>query len=356
MSKPFKKFSILFVVVLILLTVMAVMFSNHDKNLGDTLNNKVSVIIPVYNVEEYLDDCLDSVENQTYRDLEIICVNDGSTDSSPEILEKHRSKDNRIKIINQENAGVSAARNTGMDAATGEWIYFIDSDDLIVPYTLEKAIESAKKYGAEIINFKYEDFSQHLRLDLSTREYRGLDKYLVEVKGKENPFKVFDMDKVNVWQNLYKRSFLTEHNIRFKKGVICEDVLFTWTCELYAKSMVKDKNVYYMYRYGRIGSIMNSDFKKVERRIDSFIAMIQDLVDMRMEFDFDGIDEQFIDMMLSLFYDSIVHDLNNAPEQKEYAVKALDIMENDYINVYRAKPNREQSAKINELRAIAKKG
>ena len=92
---------------------------------------KISVIIPVYNVDKYLDECLDSVENQTLKDLEIICVDDGSTDNSAEILKNHRDKDNRIKIITKQNGGVSDARNVGIDASTGEYIAFLDSDDVI---------------------------------------------------------------------------------------------------------------------------------------------------------------------------------------------------------------------------------
>ena len=89
---------------------------------------KISVIIPVYNVEKYLAECLTSVVNQTFKDIEIICVNDGSTDNSPKILKEFAQKDSRIKIINQENQGLSAARNTGLDVATGEYVSFIDSD------------------------------------------------------------------------------------------------------------------------------------------------------------------------------------------------------------------------------------
>ena len=92
---------------------------------------KVSVVIPVYNVEDYLRDCLDSIVNQTLKDIEIICINDGSTDNSLEILEHYKSKDERIKVISQENGGISAARNKGIDLASGDYISFIDSDDYI---------------------------------------------------------------------------------------------------------------------------------------------------------------------------------------------------------------------------------
>ena len=92
----------------------------------------ISIIVPVYNVEAYLPQCLDSLINQTYQDLEIICVNDGSTDGSLEILQKYQSKDKRIKVVSQKNQGLSGARNTGISQATGEWIMFVDSDDYLL--------------------------------------------------------------------------------------------------------------------------------------------------------------------------------------------------------------------------------
>ena len=101
---------------------------------------KVSVIIPVYNAEKYLAECLDSIVCQTLSDIEIICVNDGSSDNSLSLLEAYSRKDNRFKIINQENSGPGVARNTGINVASGEYIFFVDSDDTIFPETLEKNV------------------------------------------------------------------------------------------------------------------------------------------------------------------------------------------------------------------------
>ena len=111
---------------------------------------KVSVIIPVYNVEQYLRECLDSVVNQTLKDIEIICVNDGSTDNSLVILEEYAAKDERIKIVNKENGGLSSARNCAIPLARGEYIGFVDSDDWIDLDFYEKLYNTAKKYKAEI--------------------------------------------------------------------------------------------------------------------------------------------------------------------------------------------------------------
>ena len=111
---------------------------------------KVSVIVPAYNVEGYINDCLESLVNQTLKEIEIIVVNDGSTDRTSEIISKFSAKDSRMKIINQENQGLSAARNNGMQQATGEYIGFVDSDDYIDLDFYEKLYEAAKTNDADI--------------------------------------------------------------------------------------------------------------------------------------------------------------------------------------------------------------
>ena len=112
---------------------------------------KISIILPVYNVEKYLKQCLDSIINQTFTDFECICVNDGSTDSSLKILQQYASKDNRFKIINQENKGLSESRNIGLSVAIGDYILFIDSDDFIDNNFCEVLYMDTIKYKAELV-------------------------------------------------------------------------------------------------------------------------------------------------------------------------------------------------------------
>ena len=112
---------------------------------------EVSIVVPVYNVEKYLSFCLETLVNQTFKDIEIICVNDGSTDSSPMILEHYANYDKRIKIINKKNGGLSSARNTGIEAAGGKYIAFVDSDDMVSHFLVEKSIELIKKSKADFI-------------------------------------------------------------------------------------------------------------------------------------------------------------------------------------------------------------
>jgi len=120
---------------------------------------KISVIVPVYNVEQYLSQCLDSIINQTFRDVEIICINDGSTDNSGKVLEEYAQKDDRVKILNQENQGASIARNSGLDFAKGEWICFVDSDDITHPQMLEITYNQATLNNVDIVQYKYKEFT-----------------------------------------------------------------------------------------------------------------------------------------------------------------------------------------------------
>ena len=187
---------------------------------------KVSVIIPVYNVEPYLRECLDSVVNQTLRDIEIICVNDGSTDNSGAILAEYAARDERIIVITQENRGLSAARNVGIDAAKGKYIYFIDSDDYIDLDALEVLYNRAEKLALDALLFDYVNFCDGMEGD-PEQLVRG--EYPDIYSGVELMKKLRDdaTYSVPVWNGLITRDFLQKAGLKFLEGIIYEDHLFT---------------------------------------------------------------------------------------------------------------------------------
>ena len=131
----------------------------------------ISVIIPVYNVEDYLAECIDSVLGQSYTDYEIILVDDGATDSSGRMCDEYARKDSRIRVIHQENGGLSAARNTGLRAAWGKYIYFLDSDDYIAPSALEHLAALAEKEQADVVFFDGYTFFDECEADVTAIEY-----------------------------------------------------------------------------------------------------------------------------------------------------------------------------------------
>lgn len=184
----------------------------------------ISVIVPIYQVEAYLEECLDSILNQTYRQLEIILVDDGSPDRCGEICDRYASQDSRIKVIHQTNQGLSAARNAGMDMATGEYISFIDSDDYIAPHFYEKLLEGFKEHPEAKVTacqvFKNEDGKITPLICNRRHQFPTIHTSLWcqdAILGKTY---------VNVWNKLYQAELLKE--IRFCKGRIVEDVLFMY--------------------------------------------------------------------------------------------------------------------------------
>lgn len=217
----------------------------------------LSVIIPVYNVEKYLRRCLDSVLNQTYRDLEIICVNDGSTDSSLSILEEYTEKDSRIKIISQENGGLSAARNSGLKRASGDYITFLDSDDWIEEETYVTAL---KYFSTNIDSVCFAaktvpDSTDGSVFDNATAQYYHRIRHNGPIK--LTPQKFYDLT-ITVWNKIYKKSIIDKYNLDFPEGLIHEDFSF------YTKYMAVAPNTYfvneYLYNYlQRNSSIMQSN-------------------------------------------------------------------------------------------------
>ena len=218
---------------------------------------KVSVIVPVYNVENYLAECLDSVVGQSVLDLEILCINDASTDSSLEILQKYADRDSRIKILqNDRNMGLACTRNRGLEAATGEYVLFVDSDDLIDRELLETVI--TKMGDAEVACFDYqkrneigEEKDRHL-FALKENMYNARDFFITAVDRNSIIY--------SAWSKLYRRDFLVRENLKFTDGILYEDVVFHFL------SMMKASKVYcipkkiYTYRF-RSDSIMTKKIK-----------------------------------------------------------------------------------------------
>ena len=207
---------------------------------------KFSIILPVYNVEHYLRECLESVLQQSFADWEAICVNDGSTDNSAAILEEYGHKDGRFKIVNQPNGGLSAARNTGLKAATGEYVLFLDSDDWLESNALERISESLT--DEDILCFSgrrfFEKESQYHDADqLQPGSYAtGMDYY------NENALSVRDFAFVCVVLRAYKREFLQSHELWFKEGILHEDNLFTPLACYYAEKVKVINDCLYDYR------------------------------------------------------------------------------------------------------------
>ncbi len=212
----------------------------------------ISVIIPVYNVETYLRQGLDSVCGQTYKNLEILCVDDGSTDGSLTILREYEGKDPRVRVFTQSNAGVSAARNTAQDAATGEWLAWLDPDDWLEPQAYATAMQGARE-GVDLVCFGTRVVAE---AELENRA-KGVQKYLdVPFTGLvELTDELLPKLNYNLWNKLYRRSLITEHALRSDVGLRCgSDMCFNAYFNAHARAAFFIDAPLYCYRL-RSGSI-----------------------------------------------------------------------------------------------------
>lgn len=210
---------------------------------------KLSVVVPIFNVEAYLGQCLESLRAQNYVDFEVVCVNDGSTDCSREILTAWESQIPQMKVIDRSNGGLSAARNTGLREATGDYVVFVDSDDWVEPTILSTL---ASTIGNEdMVCFACRRTDNGKNDTLAAEQSNGWDYYNRHaLESRVIPF-------VCVWQRCYHRQFLLENNLYFREGILHEDNEFTPRVFLKANTIKVIPDVLYNYRV-RPSSIMTS--------------------------------------------------------------------------------------------------
>lgn len=198
---------------------------------------KVSVIIPVYNAEQYLCQCLDSVCTQTLKELEIICVDDGSTDRSQEILKEYAGKDARIRIVAQQNGGAGAARNHGLQIAAGECLSFLDSDDFFEPDMLKLSYEQLQRYQADFVVFNSDQYhmdqEKFVKIDWALR-MQDVPPYM-PFTHRELTDNVFLSFVGWAWDKLYSREFVLKHNLQFQEQRTTNDMLFVFSALVLAK-------------------------------------------------------------------------------------------------------------------------
>ena len=214
----------------------------------------ISVIVPVYNVEEYLEECLESIKRQTYTDIEVILVNDGSIDRSKEICERYCEKDSRFKLVNQENKGLSGARNRGMLESKGEFISFVDSDDVLKEDMLEQLMKQMTSEDIDIVECWYTNEKQELELSIPKNVktiFQGDSKEALVSLCKDN------IVRLNAVAKLFRRQVIV--NFPFLEGLFYEDVYGGIGILKHIRKMVKINYIGYYYRV-RQGSIMNREF------------------------------------------------------------------------------------------------
>ena len=195
------------------------------------MNILVSIIIPIYNSSSYLKECLDSILNQLLKDIEVFCINDGSTDNSLKILQQYALNDSRIKILKQNNQGAAAARNLGLSHANGKYVIFLDSDDYFEPDLIEQSVAKAEKFDADIVIFKAEAFDDVTGQTSALNDrITKLPEYQQNVFSYKNiPEDIFNSFLTAPWNKLYRKSFLDKHGFEdFKVSVKASDIFVAY--------------------------------------------------------------------------------------------------------------------------------
>lgn len=244
---------------------------------------KVSIIIPVYNVEGYLSECLDSLKNQTLKDIEIICINDGSTDNSLEILNDYAQKDNRIKVIDKENEGQGIARNLGIELAQGEFIGFVDPDDWVEPEMYEQMYNQAKKLSSQIVICDYkkylEDDDKFIDVNIFRKAVSLTKSKAVKIPTGENLDKKLLDSSILVSPSytinaIYDINLLKNNDIKYSNLRCYEDVIFNLKTRVLAQRISYINSAFYCYRIRKTSTLRSNDKRYID--LINVIKLVKD--------------------------------------------------------------------------------
>ena len=249
---------------------------------------KVSVLIPVYNVSMFLEESISSVLNQNLDDIELICVNDGSTDDSLEILEKFAKADSRVKIFTKENGGCGSARNMALSKAEGEFVYFFDPDDRILPNTLKYTYENALKNESDLVLFKATRFND--KGVYYNRTYMDLDNHFKDVDFDDFTFDYRDIREFVLdspyapWCKLYRKSFIDSYDdFKFDLGVAFDDVPFHVKSLIRARKISFVNEYLYHYRFDNPNSVNHTSSNSFD--IFKIINIVKSILENENKFD-----------------------------------------------------------------------
>lgn len=229
---------------------------------------KVSIVVPIYNVEKYLKQCLESIVNQTLKDIEIICVDDGSTDSSPDIIREYAAKDARVKVITKPNSGYGNSMNRGFDMAQGEYIGIVESDDYAEPDMFEKLYETASKNRLDVVKSGFYFYysvpkEKNEKVEIVSKVRAG--KTFCPATDFKAPMEMVEFFNIkpSIWSAIYRRDFIRENGIRFNEtpGASFQDTSFNFKVMAQAKRVQLLQEAYLHYRQDNESSSVNNPGK-----------------------------------------------------------------------------------------------
>lgn len=281
---------------------------------------KVSVIIPVYNVEHYLRECIESILNQTLAELELICVDDGSTDGSLEILREYEKKDKRVIVLTQDNLGGGAARNQGLAIARGEYLSLLDSDDFFDPCMLELAYKQCRRLDAQICVYqvqRYEDTTGKTWLDKGSFKEANIPEKEV-FSYRDMPDSILNTFQNWAWNKLISRKLVEENQIRFQEIHRTNDFLFVASCMVKAERITVLRKPLVNYRVGMKNSCQSTNYRYPLDFLTAFEAVRQMLMDQGI---YELVEKSYVNHALS----GSIYNLNSIQDlqAKELLYKEL---------------------------------
>ena len=281
----------------------------------------LSVVVPIYNVEEYLEPCLDSLVAQTFDDLEVVMVNDGSTDGSAEIADAYARRDRRFKLVHRPNGGLSAARNTGIGHATGDYLAFVDSDDVVVPDAYERMVGSLEKTGSDFAT------GNVLRLtEGDTEPARWLRVVFRETRLKTHitRFRPLLRDRI-AWNKVFRRAFWDSNGLEFPEGRINEDIPVILPLHFSAKAVDVLKDPVYLWRFRKSGELSITERRLEKRALLHRVHAVTDVHDWL---------EQHGPRKARRWYDETL-----VQDDLKYYLNVLDLADDEYRQLFLDKVN-----------------
>jgi len=263
---------------------------------------KISIIVPVYNVDNYLKNCLDSLINQTYTNIEIILVNDGSTDNSPNICDMYAEFDERVQVIHKHNEGVSVARNTGLLQATGDYIQFVDSDDILNENSCDLYINIISEFSSlDIVHGGFQKIFE----DKCTNIYPLNHHKPIYGQDYIKEYFLSYKTELAVYSCIFNRNFLIDNNILFfKHHIVAEDVYFFIQAYFLAKSVISSHGMHYKY-FHRTGSLSDIKVRTLEKS-KSRLQLSYDLDELTHLIEDSLLKSLFLDKILTIYIDSCI--------------------------------------------------
>ena len=295
----------------------------------------VSVIVPVYNVELYIEECLDSIIKQNYKELQIIIVDDGSTDTSNQKVKPYLS-DTRVQFIEQANKGLSGARNTGLAAAVGKYVVFVDSDDYLELSTIEELVKLTEEKQTDLIRFNGRAFLDELNEPIEQNNYDFSQRLQERKEYIQDRFEANRRTFASpVYLYMVKREVLVENALSFYEGILHEDELFTTQIFLNSNSMLYINAFYYNRRYRENSIMTNQSPERLQRTFDSYLIIYQELEKLYLKKEYSKEQKKLIKrQMLSIYNGLREYESKVVNKNKEMTpMKTVTLKDKSYLSL-----------------------